>query len=103
MPNHGSGKPKSSDCDKDEQNSKLMQIVSSKCNKIKNNLVSDTNFLTQLEVEKREEFEKEEFSSIVLKLVADEQDFLLWMWIGQNRNDFVESEETADDIYERDW
>ena len=53
-------------------------------------------------MEKREEFEKEEFSSIVLKLVADEQDFLLWMWIGQNRNDFVESEETADDIYERD-
>ena len=46
MPNRGSGKPKSSDCDKDEQNSKLMQIVSSKCNKIKNNLVSDTNFLT---------------------------------------------------------
>ena len=45
MPNHGSGKPKGSDCDKDEQNSKLMQIVSSKCNKIKNNLVADTKFL----------------------------------------------------------
>ena len=30
--NHGSGKPKGSDADKDEQISKLIQILSSKCN-----------------------------------------------------------------------
>ena len=72
MSNHGSGKPKSSDVDKDEQNSKLTQIVSSKLNKIKNNLIADIKLLTQLEVEKFEEFKKEEFSSTVLKLPGDE-------------------------------
>ena len=65
MPNHGSGKPKSSDVDKDEQNSKLTQIVSSKFNKIKNNLIADIKFLTQLEVEKFEELKKKELSSTV--------------------------------------
>ena len=72
MSNHGSGKPKSSDVDKDEQNSKLTQIVSSKLNKIKNNLIADIKLLTQLEVEKFEEFKKGEFSSTVLKLPGDE-------------------------------
>ena len=72
MSNHGSGKPKSSDVDKDEQNSKLTQIVSSKLNKIKNNLIADIKLLTQLEVEKFEEFKKAEFSSTVLKLPGDE-------------------------------
>ena len=65
MPNHGSGKPKSSDVDKDEQNSKLTQIVSSKFNKIKNNLIAAIKFLTQLEVEKFEELKKKELSSTV--------------------------------------
>ena len=49
MPNHGCGKSKGGDADKDEQNSKLIQIVSSKSNKIKNNLVAHMKFLTQLE------------------------------------------------------
>ena len=72
MSNHGAGKPKSSDVDKDEQNSKLTQIVSSKLNKIKNNLIADIKLLTQLEVEKFEEFKTGEFSSTVLKLPGDE-------------------------------
>ena len=46
MPNHGSGKPKSSDVDKDERNSKLSQIVASMFNKIKNNLIAGIKFLT---------------------------------------------------------
>ena len=73
MPNHGSGKPKSNDVDKDEQNSKLTQVVSSEFNKIKNNLIADIKFLTQLEVEKFEELKKKkELSSTVLKLPGDE-------------------------------
>ena len=64
MPNHGSGKPKSNDVDKDEQNSKLTQVVSSEFNKIKNNLIADIKFLTQLEVEKFENSKKKNSISL---------------------------------------
>ena len=38
------------------------------------NLVADIKFLNQLEVEKIEEFKKEEISSTVLKVVRDERE-----------------------------
>ena len=87
MPNHGSGKPKSNDVDKDEQNSKLTQVVSSEFNKIKNNLIADIKFLTQLEVEKFEEFKKEELSFTILKLPGDELE--LYCCCGYFRTEIV--------------
>ena len=58
MPDPRSGKSKA---DEGEQNSELIQIITSKFNRLKQDLISEIESLIQLEVEKVMRKQKEEF------------------------------------------
>ena len=58
MPDTRSGKSKA---DEGEQNSELIQIITSKFNRLKQDLISEIESLIQLEVEKVVRKQKEEF------------------------------------------
>ena len=65
MPDTRSGKSKA---DEGEQNFELIQVIISKFNELKQDLITEIKSLIQLEVEKVVKKEKEEFDVIVLKL-----------------------------------
>ena len=58
MPDTRSGKFKA---DEDEQNSELIQVITSKFNELKQDLIAEIKSLIQLEVEKVVTKQKEEF------------------------------------------
>ena len=65
MPDTRSGKSKA---DEGEQNSELIQIIISKFNELKQDLITEIKLLIQLEVEKVVKKQKEEFDETVIKL-----------------------------------
>ena len=65
MPDTRSGKSKA---DEREQNSELIQIITSKFNELKQDLITEIKLLIQLEVEKVVKKQKEEFDETVVKL-----------------------------------
>ena len=65
MPDTRSGKSKA---DEGEQNSELIQIITSKFNDLKQDLITEIKLLIQLEVEKVVKKQKEEFDETVIKL-----------------------------------
>ena len=65
MNNTRSGKSKA---DEGEQNSELIQIITSKFNERKQDLITEIKSLIQLEVEKVVKKQKEEFDETVMKL-----------------------------------
>ena len=65
MPDTRSGESKA---DEGEQNFELIQVITSKCNELKQDLITEIKSLIQLEVEKVVKKQKEEFDVIVLKL-----------------------------------
>ena len=65
MPDTRSGKSKA---DEGEQNSELIQIITSKFNELKQDLITEIKLLIQLEVEKVVKKQKEEFDETVIKL-----------------------------------
>ena len=65
MPDTRSGESKA---DEVEQNFELIQVITSKCNELKQDLITEIKSLIQLEVEKVVKKQKEEFDVIVLKL-----------------------------------
>ena len=90
--------------------SELIQIIASKFNELKQDLMTEIKFLIQLEVEKVVKKQKEEFEVTVLKLqeritlLELEKDDLeqYERWICVRIDDVaVESEETADSVYEK--
>ena len=54
--------------DEDEQNSELIQVITSKFNELKQDLITEIKSLIQLEVEKVVKKQKEEYDVAVLKL-----------------------------------
>ena len=107
MPDTRSGKSKA---DEGEQNSELIQIITSKFNELKQDLITEIKLLIQLEVEKVVKKQKEEFDETVIKL--QEQITML----EQEKDDLeqygrrvcvriddvpVESEETAESVFEK--
>ena len=64
MPDTRSEKSKT---DEGEQNSELIQVITSKFNELKQDLITEIKSLIQLEVEKVVEKQKEEFDETVLK------------------------------------
>ena len=54
--------------DEGEQNSELVQIITSKFNELKQDLITEIKSLVQLEVEKVVKKQKEEFDETVMKL-----------------------------------
>ena len=107
MPDAKSGKFKA---DKGEQNSELIQIITSKFNELKQDLITEIKSLIQLEVEKVVKKQKEEFDETVIKLQEpikklelekdDLEQYGRWVCV---RTDDVhdESEETAKSIFEK--
>ena len=88
----------------------LIQIIASKFNELKQDLMTEIKFLIQLEVEKVVKKQKEEFEVTVLKLqeritlLELEKDDLeqYGRWICVRIDDVpVESEETGDSVYEK--
>ena len=65
MPDTRSGKSKA---DEGEQNSELIQIIISKFNELKQDLITEIKSVIQLEMEKVVKKQKEEFGVTVLKL-----------------------------------
>ena len=65
MPGTRSAKSKA---DEGEQNSELIQIITSKFNDLKQDLITEIKLLIQLEVEKVVKKQKEEFDETVIKL-----------------------------------
>ena len=63
MPDTRSGKFKA---DEGEQNSELIQIITSKFNELKQDLITEIKLLIQLEVEKVVKKQKEEFDETVI-------------------------------------
>ena len=107
MPDAKSGKFKA---DKGEQNSELIQIITSKFNELKQDLITEIKSLIQLEVEKVVKKQKEEFDETVMKL--QERITTLELEKGDLEqygrrvcvriNDVpVESEETAESVFEK--
>ena len=68
MPGTRSGKFKA---DEGEQNSELIQIITSKFNELKQDLITEIKSLIQLEVEKVVKKQKEEFDETVMKQQLD--------------------------------
>ena len=107
MPDARSGKFKA---DEGEQNSELIQIITSKFNELKQDLITEIKLLIQLEVEKVVKKQKEEFDETVIKLqeriTTPEQEKDDLEQYGRRvcvRIDDVpvESEETAESIFEK--
>ena len=107
MPYTRSGKSKA---DEGEQNSELIQVITSKFNELKQNLISEIKSLIQLEVEKVVKKQKGEFDETVLKL----QEWITTLKLEKDdleqygrrvcvRIDdvSVEFEKTADSVYEK--
>ena len=107
MPDTRSGKSKA---DEGEQNSELIQVITSKFNELKQDLITEIKSLIQLEVEKVVKKQKEEFDETVLKL----QERITTLEHGKDDLEQygrrvcvrihdvpVESEETADSVYEK--
>ena len=107
MPDTRSGKSKA---DEGEQNSQLIQVITSKFNELKQDLITEIKTLIQFEVEKVLKKQKKEFDVTVLKL----QEWITTLDL--ERDDLeqygrrvcvridnvpVESEETADSVYEK--
>ena len=65
MPDTRSGKSKA---DEGEQNSQLIQVITSKFNELKQDLITEIKSLIQFEVENVLKKQKEEFDVTVLKL-----------------------------------
>ena len=65
MPDTRPGKSK---VDEGEPNSELIQVITSKFNELKQNLITEIKSLIRLEVEKVVKKQKEEFHVTVLKL-----------------------------------
>ena len=65
MPDTRSGKSKA---DEGQQNSELIQVINSKFNELKQDLITEIKSLIQLDVEKVVKKQKEEFDVTVLKL-----------------------------------
>ena len=63
MPDTRSGKFKA---DEGEQNSELIQIITSKFNELKQDLITEIKLLIQLDVEKVVKKQKEEFDETVI-------------------------------------
>ena len=63
MPDTRSGKSKA---DEGEQNSELIQIITSKFNELKQDLITEIKSLIQLEVKKVVKKQKEEFDDTVI-------------------------------------
>ena len=102
-----SGKPKA---DEGEQNSKLIQIITSKFNELKQDLIREIKSLIQLEVEKVVKKQKEELDETVMKLQErittlelEKDDLELYgHWVCVRIDDVpVESEETAESVFEK--
>ena len=107
MPDTRSGKSKA---DEGEQNSGLIQVITSKFNELKQDLITEMKSFIQLEVEKVVKKQKEEFDVTVLKLqerittLELERDDLeqYGRWVCVRIDDVpVESEKTADSVYEK--
>ena len=107
MPDTRSGKSKA---DEGEQNSELIKIIILKFNELKQDLITEIISLIQLEVEKVVKKQKEEFDVTVLKLQArittlefEKDDLEQYGRRVCVRIDdvLVESEETANSIYEK--
>ena len=107
MPDTRSGKSKA---DEGEQNSELIQIITSKFNELKQDLITEIKLLIQLEVEKVVKKQKEEFDETVIKLQEQittlEQEKDDWEQYGRRLcvridNVPVESEETAESVFEK--
>ena len=107
MPDTKSGKSKA---DAGEQNSELIQIITSKFNELKQDLITEIKSLIQLEVEKVVKKQKEEFDETVMKLqerittLELEKDDLeqYGRQVCVRIDDVpVESEETAESIFEK--
>ena len=107
MPDTRSGKSKA---DEGEQNSELIQIITSKFNELKQDLITEIKLLIQLEVEKVVKKQEEEFDETVIKLqerittLEQEKDDL--EQYGRRvcvRIDAVpvESEETMESVFEK--
>ena len=106
MPDTRSGKSKA---DEGEQNSELKQVITSKFNELKQDLITEIKSLIQLEVEKVVKKQKKEFDMTVLKL----QEWIATLELEEDdleqygprvciRIDDVpvESEDAADSVYE---
>ena len=107
MPDTRSGKSKA---DEAEQNSELIQVITLKFNELKQDMITEIKFLIQLEVEKVVKKQKEEFHETVLKLQEEittldlKKDDLeqYGRRVCVRIDDVpVESEETADSVYEK--
>ena len=107
MPDTRSGKSKA---DEGEQNSELIQIITSKFNELKQDLITEIKLLIQLEVEKVVKKQKEEFDETVIKLqeritmLEQEKDDLeqYGCRVCVRIDDVpVESEETAESVFEK--
>ena len=107
MPDTRSVKSKA---DEGEQNSELIQIITSKFNELKQDLITEIKLLIQLEVEKVVKKQKEEFDESVIKLqerittLEQEKDDLeqYGRRVCVRIDDVpVESEETAESVFEK--
>ena len=107
MPDTRSGKSKA---DEGERNSEFFQIITSKFNELKQDLITEIKLLIQLEVEKVVKKQKEEFDVTVIKLqerittLEQEKDDLetYGRRVCVRIDDvLVESEETAESVFEK--